>query len=101
MTSKQTVDLNRYNGEDGERQRDYTDGSRGFCLPNDMPAYAKVHRLFGDDGGLTGHTLELDAFLLGVKVFIRHDRSGSIKIFTQENDESKPQKLYQFPTKEE
>lgn len=89
---KQELDLERYN----DRPQDYTDGSRGFHLPSDMPAYAKVFRLYDkDDGGLKGHTLEVDAFLLNVRVFIRIGRQPSdIKVFVQEDD-GKPSRLYE------
>lgn len=90
---RQELDLDRYN----DRPQAYTDGSMGFHLPHDCPAYAKVFRLYeaGQGGGLKGHTIELNAFLMGVKVLIRIGRQPSdIKVFIQE-DEGKPRKVYE------
>lgn len=90
---RQELDLDRYN----DRPQAYTDGSTGFHLPMDMPAYAKVFRLYeqGNGGALKGHTLEVDAFLMGVKVLIRIGRQPSdIKVFIQEDD-GKPTKVYE------
>ena len=90
---RQLIDLDTYN----DRPQQYTDGSVGFHLPHDCPAYAKVFRLYdqGAGGALKGHTIELSAFLLGVKVLVRIGRQpSSIKVFVQEDD-GKPIKVYE------
>lgn len=91
---KSEVDLKRYNEGAGLPQ-DYTDGSRGWHLPYDVPAYGKVFRLLGDyppgdDGrvveGLKGWVVELDAYTFGVKILVRIGMDGKMKLYVEDGD---------------
>lgn len=75
----------------------YTDGSLGVNMPLDMPVYVRAHRLMQDtedhnpkrkqySRALKGHTLEIDCFTFGVKLFVRLGRDGTLKVFAEDSD---------------
>lgn len=91
---KSEVDLKRYNEGAGLPQT-YTDGSVGWHLPYDVPAYGKVFRLLGpatptESGkpveGLKGWVVELDAYTFGVKVLVRIGMDGTMKLYVEDGD---------------
>lgn len=80
-----------------QQPTEYTDGSVGVHAPFDCPVYVRVYRLMTDtrehdpkrrifSQGLTGHTVQLDAFTFGVKVYLRIGRDGNLKVITEDSD---------------
>jgi hypothetical protein len=87
------VDLAHLNAEPTE----YQDGGLGLHMPFDMPVYVKAFRLMSDtrehdpkakvfSQGLKGHTLEIDAFTYGVKVYVRIGTDGNLKVIVEDSD---------------
>lgn len=75
----------------------YEDGSLAVHMPFDMPVYVRAFRLMSDtrehdpkhkvfSQGLKGHTLQVDAFTFGVKVFVRVDTDGNLKVIVEDSD---------------
>lgn len=74
---------------------EYTDGSMAIHVPFDCPAYVRVHRLMKPtrehdpkrkifSSGLEGHTITIDCFTFGVKVYVRLGRDGSLKVISED-----------------
>jgi hypothetical protein len=95
----QIIDLKKYHShEDGSIEYNHQEVDRGemcyFALPMDMPAYLRAYRLLSEidskSGGeikaLEGWLAEFDAFTLGVKVFVRIDRGGTLKVFAEDSE---------------
>lgn len=95
MGSRQKVeaDLAHLNQEPEQ----YADGSLGVHTPFDMPVYVKAFRLMSDtkehdpkkkvfSQGLKGHTLEVDCFTFGVKVYVRIGTDGTLKVITEDGE---------------
>lgn len=71
----------------------HTDESLGVHLPADIPIHLRAFRLMADVkretdarpvSGLTGWTVMLDCFTMGVKVYVRVGRDGTLKLFTED-----------------
>lgn len=87
------VDLAHLNQEPTE----YRDGALGVHMPFDMPIHVKAFRLMSDtkehnpkhkvfSQGLKGHTLEVDAYTYGVKVYVRIGTDGNLKVIVEDSD---------------
>lgn len=66
----------------------YTDGSLGVVMPLDMPIYVRAHALVEKLDGkeppayvtrVAAHVLEIDAWLVGVKVYVRFEEEDGIR----------------------
>lgn len=68
-------------------------------LPYDAPAYVRVHRLLRNEEQLNkgnrkeqsqrsviGFTVEVDCFNMGVKVYVRIGRDGTLKVFAEDEE---------------
>jgi hypothetical protein len=71
----------------------YTDGSLGIHLPNDIPIYLRAFRLVEqmkaegrDLPNVTGFTVLLDAFTFGVKVYLRIGKDGTMRLIVDDAD---------------
>jgi hypothetical protein len=102
---KREVDLSQHNAE--HLQDRFKDPNMiGVNTSADCPLYVRQFRLMEDgekhdpsnlrwDSHLIGWTLEVNAFTLSTKVFVRIGRDpASVRVFVQEDD-GKPTKIYE------
>lgn len=80
-----------------EQPEQYRDGSLGVHTPFDCPMYVRCYRLMSDtkehdpkrkifSQALKGHTLQVDAFTFGVKVYVRIGKDGNLKVIVEDSD---------------
>lgn len=70
-----------------EQFAEYVDGTLGVCLPPDAPAYVRFWRIMGDVNGARGlkaTLISVDCWIDHVKVFIRRDMQGGLKIMVED-----------------
>lgn len=78
------------------KDRQYRDGSLGVTMPFDAPVYLRAYRLMEDtedhdpprmySQGLKGWVFQMDIIDLDIKLFVRLDRSGAMKVFAEDSE---------------
>lgn len=90
----QLVDMDANSRPIGHDEHGTEDGERCYVrLPYDVPAYMRAMRLVdvlkqgkSTSSNHVGWTIELDCFTLGVKVFVRIGRDGTLKVITEDSE---------------